>query len=276
MTRRGHVNFSDRPDYDCYLNAIRDDDFFIHELIRQYEDLGLLKNTLFVILADHGEAFGEHGRRTHNDIPWQEGLHVPALIYDPNGVSPAPGHVAANTSQIDLAPTVAELLGFQVKSGHFQGRSLLSPQPPFRIIHSACYGEESCLASLQGDLKFIDHEGRRPDELFNLRLDPQEQDNLPPRSRRSSPSASSRCGPGTSRCGPTTPGSRSTATSRSPIAEPADTKRGTRAWNRRGDARGQARRGRRGAFDDPIGAAGLGPARVRARGLHLEEPDAGA
>ena len=178
MTRRAHVTFSDRPDYDCYLNALRDDDFFVHELIRQYEDLGLLKNTLFVILADHGEAFGEHGRRTHNDIPWQEGLHVPALIYDPNGVSPAPGHLAANTSQIDLAPTVAELLGFQVKSGHFQGRSLLVPQPPFRIIHSACYGEESCLASLQGDLKYIDHQGRRPDELFDLKSDPREQNNL--------------------------------------------------------------------------------------------------
>ncbi len=178
MTRRGHVQFSDRADLDCYLNAVRDDDFFVHELIRQYEDLGLASNTLFVILADHGEAFGEHGRRTHIDIPWQEGLWVPAMIYDPNGVSPAPGHVGGDTAQIDLAPTVAELLGFRVRSGQFQGRSLLQPPLPDRMIRSACYGDDSCLASLQGDLKFIDHKTRKPDELFDLRSDPLELHNL--------------------------------------------------------------------------------------------------
>lgn len=178
MTRRGHIQFSERADMDCYLNAIRADDFFVHELIRQYEDFGLLQNTLFIIVGDHGEAFGEHGRRTHLDVPWQEALQVPAIIYDPNGVSPAPGHSSGTRSQLDLAPTLVELLGYKTISGDYPGQSLLQPESDERIVHSACNGENSCLASVQGDLKFIDHAGRRPDELFDLKSDPAERHDL--------------------------------------------------------------------------------------------------
>ena len=212
MTRRGHVEFDSRPDYDCYLNASAPTTSSSHELIRQYEDLGLLNNTVFVIVADHGEAFGEHGRRTHNDIPWQEALHVPALIYDPFGVSPAPGHVSSDTSQIDLAPTVAELLGFEVKAGEFQGRACSTRSRPFRMIDSACYGEEACLDSLQGNLKFIDHEGRRPDELFDLQADPNETNNLAAQQPAWWRSARPEVRAWDVSCAPTTPGTSSIAT----------------------------------------------------------------
>ena len=178
VTRRPNFSYTGRPDFDCYLNAVHHDDFFVQELIRQYEDLGLAKNTLFVIVGDHGEAYGEHGRRVHNDIPWQEGLQVPALIYDPNGTSPAPAQVMGTWAQIDLAPTLAELLGFRVRAGQFAGISLLRPPPPNRIVHSSCFGEETCLASVQGTRKLIHHFGRKPDELFDLAHDPLEAVNL--------------------------------------------------------------------------------------------------
>ena len=178
MTRRGVVKLSGDDKLDCYLNAIRHDDFFVHELIRQYQDLGLAENTLFVITADHGEAFGEHGRRIHNDIPWQEALHVPLLIYDPAGQNPAPGRVAGNWAQTDLAPTLVDLLGYRVTRGSFQGTSLLRPAPPNRIIHSACMGEETCVASLEGDRKLVLHFWHMKPELFDLASDPLEKHNL--------------------------------------------------------------------------------------------------
>ena len=178
ITRRGWLKLSGDESLDCYLNAVRHDDFFVHELIRQYEDLGLAKDTIFVITGDHGEAFGEHGRRTHNDIPWQEGLHVPLLIYDPNGHDPAPGVVAGNWAQTDLAPTLVDLLGYKISRGGFQGISLLRPQVSNRIIHSACMGEEVCIASLQGDRKLVHHFWRKKPEFFDLSSDPLEKVNL--------------------------------------------------------------------------------------------------
>ncbi len=178
ITRRGQVKLSGDDALDCYLNAIRHDDFFVRELIRQYQDLGLAEGTLFVITADHGEAFGEHGRRTHNDIPWQEALHVPVLIYDPAGVSPAPGVVLGNWAQTDLAPTLVDLLGYRVTRGGFQGSSVLRPPPPHRVIHSACMGEDMCIASLQGDRKLVLHFWHRKPELFDLGQDPLEKHNL--------------------------------------------------------------------------------------------------
>jgi glucan phosphoethanolaminetransferase (alkaline phosphatase superfamily) len=178
ITRRGQLRLSGDDALDCYLNAVRHDDFFVHELIRQYQDLGLAEDTLFVITADHGEAFGEHGRRTHNDIPWQEALHVPVLIYDPNGVNPAPGLVPGNWAQTDLAPTIVDLLGYRITRGGFQGSSVLRPPPPHRVIHSACMGEDMCVASLEGDRKLVHHFWHKKPELYDLKADPLEKHNL--------------------------------------------------------------------------------------------------
>jgi hypothetical protein len=69
-------------------------------------------------------------------------------------------------------------LGYKTISGDYPGQSLLQPESDERIVHSACNGENSCLASVQGDLKFIDHAGRRPDELFDLKSDPAERHDL--------------------------------------------------------------------------------------------------
>ena len=178
VTRRPNLIFTGRPDFDCYLNAVRHDDFFVQELIRQYEDLGLAKDTVFAIVGDHGEAYGEHGRRVHNDVPWQEGLQIPALIYDPNGQNPAPGTAMGTWAQVDIAPTLTELAGFRVRAGQFTGISLLHPPPPNRIIHSFCLGEEACIASVQGTRKLIHHFRRKRDELFDLAHDPLELVNL--------------------------------------------------------------------------------------------------
>ena len=50
------------------MNAVRYVDFFVKSLIDQYESAGLTDETLFIIVGDHGEAFGEHGRFTHDDV----------------------------------------------------------------------------------------------------------------------------------------------------------------------------------------------------------------
>jgi len=177
LTRHGPQRYSDDPELNCYLNALRADDFFLRALFDEYKAAGLYRNTLFVVVADHGEAFGEHSRRTHNDVPYEEALRVPLLLHDPTGTLVRPGVRADPSTQLDIAPTVLGLLGFAVKSGHFQGSSLMVPHPQVPI-RAACYDPDTCLSWVRGDEKFIHHFGRRPDELFDLGRDPKETTNL--------------------------------------------------------------------------------------------------
>jgi len=82
--------------------------------------LGILDETLVVILSDHGEEFGEHGSFLHWQIYHRPNLHVPLLIRLPG----APGaRIATPVETIDVTPTVLELLGLPPLPGA-EGRSL--------------------------------------------------------------------------------------------------------------------------------------------------------
>ena len=177
LTRHGLRHYVDDPEFDCYLNNLRHDDFFVRALIEEYRALGLLDHTLFVITADHGEAFGEHRRRGHGDTPGNEALRTPFLLYDPTGIRVPPGIVATPASQLDIAPTVLDLLGFRVTGGELEGSSLLH-LPPDRTLHMSCSCEDNCLASVQGDSKFIYYQWRHAPELFDLATDPLELHDL--------------------------------------------------------------------------------------------------
>ncbi len=50
-----------KPILNDYYNCLRYIDSVLETLVTGYERLGLLDNTIFVILGDHGQMFGEHG-----------------------------------------------------------------------------------------------------------------------------------------------------------------------------------------------------------------------
>jgi glucan phosphoethanolaminetransferase (alkaline phosphatase superfamily) len=109
-----------------YLNAVRYTDGFIKNLFNAFEKRSLLNSTIFIIVGDHGEAFGEHGLSGHNYTLWEEGLRVPGIIYAP-AILPGAGRTEGFRSVLDIAPTVCDLLGLKLTEGEFIGRSLLSP-----------------------------------------------------------------------------------------------------------------------------------------------------
>jgi lipoteichoic acid synthase len=169
--------FAEDEDLNRYLNAIRLQDMFLESLFEQYRDLGLYEDTVFVILADHGEGFGEHGLYTHGNIPYEEGLKIPMIIHDPKRFEDG-ARVRAPVSQLDIFPTIAELLGYEIDGGAYQGNSILSSLPENRPLMFSCWSAEQCLASLEGNEKYIYHYDNRPDELFDISEDPLEQENL--------------------------------------------------------------------------------------------------
>ena len=173
--RYGMKEFASDPELNRYLNTLRYQDMFLKKLFEQYKDLGLYEETVFVILGDHGEGFGEHGLRQHDNTIYEEGLHIPLLVHDPK--NPKPRRVEEPVSELDVLPTLADVLGYKVKGGDYPGYSMLSP-PEDRTLVASCYHERTCLASIDGDQKYIYSYGNRGEEYFDLSADPKERRNL--------------------------------------------------------------------------------------------------
>lgn len=192
LTLTSHHDYGVPPDFETldfpgitgrreqYLNAIRYVDTFVGELIRAYESRGYGDNTLFVILGDHGEAFGEHGRSQHDLVIYEEGLQVPMVVYGPGVLGGRTGVVDGPRQQIDVVPTVLDVVGAEIATGELPGASLLDPVPDDRKLHHSCWRSHRCVATREGDLKFIDHYRDQPAQVFDLAADPKERKDLGP------------------------------------------------------------------------------------------------
>jgi lipoteichoic acid synthase len=175
--RYGHKEFAEKDGLNRYLNSVRYVDFFVRHLLEQYKELGLYEETIFVFYGDHGEAFGEHGLYQHDNVPYEESLRVPLLIHDP-GRWETGERVEAPVNQLDILPTILDLLGYSVEGGRYPGSSLLGSLSEDRTLMASCFYEHECLVSIEGDEKYIYHYGDEPEELFDLSEDPFEKNNL--------------------------------------------------------------------------------------------------
>ena len=63
-----------------HLSAVHYVDTVLGEFITRLNVEGLMSNTLLVIVGDHGEGMGEHGRKQHDLVLWQEGISIPMVF----------------------------------------------------------------------------------------------------------------------------------------------------------------------------------------------------
>jgi arylsulfatase A-like enzyme len=95
---------------DIYDNSIRWVDRVLGSLIQQLDARGLREKTLIVLAADHGEAFGEHGREGHARDVYGEVTTTPLIVSFPFRLEP--GVVVESASEnVDIWPTLLDLLG---------------------------------------------------------------------------------------------------------------------------------------------------------------------
>jgi len=107
-----------------YDANLRYADQAVGELERMLRDAGVFENTLLIVTADHGEAFGEHGYLWHERGVYDEVVHIPLFIRWP-GVRVTPRVVDALTQTIDLLPTIFDAFKVRYPKDSVQGRSLL-------------------------------------------------------------------------------------------------------------------------------------------------------
>jgi len=174
--RYGKKRFVEDEELNRYLNTLRYQDFFLMNLIAQYKDLGLYEETTFIILGDHGEGFDEHGVKQHDNTIYEEGLRIPFVIHQPGRWEEGEWTEPA-VSELDILPTVADLLGYRIEGGTYPGASMLTP-PEDRTLRASCYHERTCLARIFDGKKYIYHYSNKADEFFDLSSDPHERHDI--------------------------------------------------------------------------------------------------
>jgi lipoteichoic acid synthase len=158
-----------------YLDAVASSDALIGQLAARLDELGLAGDTVLIVTGDHGEAFGEHGQLYHDVSAYDEEVRTPLLIVSPR-LFPNPLKTDLPAQEIDLAPTVVDLLGYQIPP-QWQGRSLFAPDRAGRIYLFADVGFFR-LAVIDGPLKYMYDYNLDQQELYDLSADPYEQRNL--------------------------------------------------------------------------------------------------
>jgi arylsulfatase A-like enzyme len=169
-------HFADDPKLNDYLNGLSYQDRFVRRVFDQLKNLGLYEKTVFVVVGDHGEGFGEHGLRQHDNTIYEEGIRVPLIIHDPRaGTGQSTSEPVQQTA---IVPTVTDLLGYRLHGSRPGGSASLLSTKPRDPVSVTCFENARCLARLEGDLKYVHHFGDRRDQVFDLANDPSERHDL--------------------------------------------------------------------------------------------------
>jgi len=157
-------------EHNNYLNLVRYVDRFVGKVLDLHKELGVYEETLFVVVGDHGEAFGEHGRMQHDAVPYTEVAHVPLLVHAP-GTFEGGREMHVPASHIDIVPTIADMLGYRMDAPDREGR-VLNQLPTSRTVKFLCWYTRRCGAVREGNHTLVYHFDGRPSELFDVEEDP--------------------------------------------------------------------------------------------------------
>lgn len=165
----------------AYYGAVSYVDDNIGQLLSVLKKCGLDENTIVMFSGDHGDMLGERNL-WYKMSYFENSVRVPMLISHPKQFNPH--RVSQNVSTLDLMPTLVDLIGAKLIPGlPVDGVSLI---PHLYGIggHDTVFAEymgEGTAAPLmmirRGDWKYVTCPVDPP-QLFNLRKDPKELENL--------------------------------------------------------------------------------------------------
>ncbi len=180
-----------------YAAMIETVDESLGKIMQALDEEGLLDNTIIVFTSDHGGLSnrGNNRKLATSNLPlragkghvYEGGVKVPFIIYDKDLKTKKCDEVTINT---DIYPTLLDLCGLPlVPQQHLDGVSmkpyLNGKKPDERTLywHSPkgrpkSTGDHNCTAIRVGKYKLIDYYDENRLELYDLKKDPYENNNL--------------------------------------------------------------------------------------------------
>ncbi len=170
---------------DLYYGEVAYLDRQVGRLMDFLASRGLLRNTVVVVVADHGENLGEHGIRYRHVGLFETTTHVPLMIRWPDRRERQGRRIQGLVQTIDLFPTLLAATGLKADRP-IDGQDLRELTGAGRTGRRAVFSEHAGRLGVsvrtlgyrytlsQGNAPFI------PDgpALYDLKADPQEVQNL--------------------------------------------------------------------------------------------------
>lgn len=182
-----HADYEPPPPYDVlfvdqpYDGEIAYMDRELGRLTSKLKAMGLQDRTVVSLLADHGDSLGDHGESTHGIFIYRSTTHIPWIVAGPDVRQQ---RVSGIASQVDVAPTLATLMGLpsvsaegtDLSSTLWRGSALPKREVYMESLNPRLHFGWHELRGLDGgDTKYIDAPKR---ELYDLTKDPAEATNL--------------------------------------------------------------------------------------------------
>jgi arylsulfatase A-like enzyme len=169
-----------------YYRLITGVDDVVGEMMAKLKDLGIADNTIIIVMGDNGMFLGEHGMEG-KWFGYEESIRVPLVIYDPRLSEKIKQYKASQIAlNIDIAPTILAMAGVTAPAT-MQGIDLISlaenkiqERKDFFYQYYFKGGPE--LPREEGvvtkDFKYMNYIEHNFEELFDIKHDPHEIDNL--------------------------------------------------------------------------------------------------
>jgi len=160
---------------DAYDASVSFMDHCIGLFIDKLKELDIYDNSAIVLSADHGEEFFEHGVIGHGEHLYDTLVHTPLIMKIP-GIKPR--RITSQVRNIDIMPTLAEVVGQKIDTSLLQGRSL------FPVIRGKDKTSRPAISSDSLHGNSLRYEGYKliatstKNSLFDLKTDPRESNNL--------------------------------------------------------------------------------------------------
>jgi len=163
---------STRPD-SAIWNTMHYTDDVIREFVTAMRGEPWFDHTLLVVTGDHGTNLGEHDGNAGQRNGWRESVWVPLIIAGRHPRLPR-GHHADVASLLDIAPTVADLLGIR-DTVPWMGHSLLDSVPPARHF---CGARANASFAERGRWSYVGDPATGDPRLYDALRDPLQRHDL--------------------------------------------------------------------------------------------------
>ncbi len=145
----------------------------------------VLKDSIVIITADHGDEFGEHGSLSHDGKFYSELINVPFIIYDPATTDKQTSDILI--SGVDIPPTITKLFKVDPDPA-FKGRAILPVEDHSsdgvygeaigKLSHKIKKTDKPAYFYMKHNIKIMYYEEDDKWEMYDLNEDPKEQNNI--------------------------------------------------------------------------------------------------
>jgi len=154
-------------------------DQHLGDLFDLFKELDMLDESIIIVTSDHGEIFGENGYLSHAISLYENEIKVP-LIMRGSKIFPEDRQIDKLVQTVDIVPTILDILKMKIPSDiHGQSLMPLLDEEGVGVSRDFVYASQYDFRMIRNsDWKYIRNLKDKSEELFFIKTDPNELNDL--------------------------------------------------------------------------------------------------